>query len=90
MSVVQAAANLHSLEPMLVNLAQYWETVGSFNNCNIAPKIIYSLLTSRFFCKLSQNIFLLMTLLCLITLILSLSSALIKSFHTKIKTIDLF
>ena len=58
MSVVQAAANLHSLYPMPVNLAQYRGTVGTFNNRNIAPKIIYSLLTCRFFRKLIQNIFL--------------------------------
>ena len=72
---------------MPVNLAQYRGTVGSFNNCNIAPKIIYSLLSSRFFYKLNGNIiFLVITLLCLITLIFSLSSALLNSFLTKIKT----
>ena len=88
MSVVQAAANLHSLYPMPVNLAQYRGTVGTLNNRNIAPKRIYSLLTCRFFRKLNRNIiFLVITLLCSITLILSLSSTLLNSFHTKIKTI---
>ena len=88
MSVVQAATNLHSLYPNHVNLAQYEGTVGAFNNRNIAPKIIYSLLTCRFFRKLNRNIiFLVITLLCSITLILSLSSTLLNSFHTKIKTI---
>ena len=73
---------------MPVNLAQYRGTVGTFNNRNIAPKIIYSLLTCRFFRKLNRNIiFLVITLLCSITLILSLSSTLLNSFHTKIKTI---
>ena len=75
---------------MPVNLAQYRGTVGTFNNRNIAPKIIYSLLTCRFFRKLNRNIiFLVITLLCSITLILSLSSTLLKlnSFHTKIKAI---
>ena len=82
------AANLHSLQPMPVNLAQYGGTVETFNNHNIAPKVIYSLLTCRFFYKLNQNIiFLVITLLCSITLILSLSSTLLNSFHTKIKTI---
>ena len=73
---------------MPVNLAQYRGTVGTFNNRNIAPKIIYTLLTNRFFRKLNRNIiFLVITLLCSITLILSLSSTLLNSFHTKIKTI---
>ena len=73
---------------MLVNLAQYRGTVGTFNNCNIEPKIIYSLVTCSFFCKLNQNIiFLVITLLCSITLIVSLSCTLLNSFHTKIKTI---
>ena len=75
---------------MPVNLAQYRGTVGSFNNRNIAPKIIYSLLTCKFFRKLNRNItFLVITLLCSITLILSQSSTLLKlsSFHTKMKTI---
>ena len=88
MSVFQASANLYSLYPMPVNLAQYRGTVGTFNNRNIAPKIIYSLLTCRFFRKLNRNIiFLVITLLCSITLILCLSSTLLSSFHTKIKTI---
>ena len=73
---------------MLVNLAQYRGTLGTFNNHNIAPKIIYSLLTCRFFCKLNRNIvFLVITLLCSIILILFLSSTFLNSFHTKIKTI---
>ena len=73
---------------MPVNLAQNWGTVWSFNNRNIEPKIMCSLLTCRFFRKLNQNItFFVTTLLCSITLILSLSSALLNSFHTKIKTI---
>ena len=73
---------------MLINLAQYWGTVGTLNNRNIAPKIIYSLLTRRFFRKLNQNIiFLVITLLRSIKLILSLSFTLLNSFHTKIKTI---
>ena len=73
---------------MPVNLAQYWGTVGTFNNRSIAPKIIYSLLTCRFFNKLNQNIiFLVMILLYSITFILSLSFTLLNSFHTKIKTI---
>ena len=73
---------------MLVNLAQHRETVGTFNNRNIAPKILYSFLTCRFFRKVNRNIiFLVITLLCLITLILSLSYTLLNSFHTKIKTI---
>ena len=75
---------------MPVNLAQYRGTVGSFNNRNIVPKITYSLLTCKFFRELNRNItFLVITLLCSITLILSLSSTLLKlnSFHTKIKTI---
>ena len=88
MSVVQVAANLHSLIPMLVNLTQYRGIVGTFNNRNMALKIIYSLPTCRFFCKLNWNIvFLAITLLCSITLILSLSSTLLNSFHTEIKTI---
>ena len=73
---------------MPVNLPQYRGTVGTFNNRNIAPKLIYSLLTCRFFRKLNRNIiFLVATLFCSITLFLSLSSALLNSFHTKIKTI---
>ena len=73
---------------MPVNLAQYRGTVGTFNNRNIASKIIYSLLTCRVFRKLNQNIiFLVITLLRSITLILSLSSTLLNSFHSKIKTI---
>ena len=75
---------------MPVNLAQYHGTVGSFINRNIAPKIIYSLPTCRFFRKLNWYIiFLVITLLCSITLILYLSSTLLKlnSFHTKIKII---
>ena len=87
MSVVQAATNLHSLYPVPVNVAQYCGIVGTFNNHNMAPKIIYSLLTCRFFRKLIRNIFLVIILLCSVTLILSLSSTLINSFHTKIKTI---
>ena len=72
---------------MPVNLGQYRGTVGTFNNRNIAPKIIYSLLTFKFYRKLNRNInFLVTTLLCSITLILSLSSTLLSSFHTKIKT----
>ena len=78
----------HSLYPMPVNLAQNWGTVWSFNNRNIETKIMCSLLTCRFFRKLNRNItFFVTTLLCSITLILSLSSALLNSFHTKIKTI---
>ena len=51
--------------------------MGSFNNRNIAPKIIYSSLTCRFFSRLNQNIiFLAITLLCSLTLILPLSSTL--------------
>ena len=51
--------------------------MGSSNNRNIASKIIYSSLTCRFFRKLNQNIiFLVITLLCSLTLILPLSSAL--------------
>ena len=73
---------------MPVNLAQHRRTVGSFNNRIIAPKIIYSLLTCRFFHKLNRNIILLViTLLCSVTLILSLSSTLLNSPYTKIKTI---
>ena len=73
---------------MSVNSAQYRGTVGTFNNRNIAPKFIYSLLTCRFFCKLNGKIiFLAITLLGSITLILSLSSNLLNSFHSKIKTI---
>ena len=73
---------------MAVNLAQYRGTVETFNNRNIAPKISDSLLTCRFFHKLNRKIiFLVITLLCSITLILSLSSTLLNSFHTKIKTI---
>ena len=88
MSVVQAAGNRHSLYPMTFNLAQHRGTVETFNNRNIAPKIIYSLLTCRFFRKLNRNIiFFVITLLCSITLILSLSSTLLNSFHAKIKTI---
>ena len=56
---------------MSVNLAQNWGTVGSFNNRNVAPKIICNLLTCRFSLKLNQNIFLVITLLHPITLILS-------------------
>ena len=76
---------------MPVNLAQYRGTVGSFNNRNIAKKVIYSLLTCGFFHKLNPNmIFLVVSLLwCSITLILSLSSALLNNLHTKIKTIYL-
>ena len=88
MSVVQAATNLHSLYPVPVNVAQYCGIVGTFNNHNMAPKIIYSLLTCRFFRKLIRNIFLVIILLCSVMLILSLSSTLINSFHTKIKTIN--
>ena len=73
---------------MPVNLAEYRGTTGSFNNRNIAPKIIYSLLTCKFFRKLNRNIiFFVITLLGSITLILSLSSALWNSFNTKTKTI---
>ena len=73
---------------MPVNLAQYRGTVGTFNNRNIAPNKIYSLLTCRFFRKLNRNIiFLIITLLCSITLVLSLSSTLLNSFHTKMETI---
>ena len=73
---------------MPVNLAEYRGTTGSFNNRNIAPKIIYSLLTWKFFRKLNRNIiFFVITLLGSITLILSLSSALWNSFNTKTKTI---
>ena len=73
---------------MPVNLAQYQGTVGSFNNRNFAPKLIYSLLACRFFCELNRNfIFLVTTVLCSTTLVLSLNSALLNSFHTKIKTI---
>ena len=73
---------------MPVNWGQYRGTVGTFNNRNIAPKIIRSLLTCRLFHKLNQSmIFLVITLLCSITLILSLSSTLLNSFHAKIKTI---
>ena len=68
---------------MPVNLAHY--TAGSFNSRNIAPKIIYSLLTCRFYRNLNRNIiFIVITLLCSITLILFV---LLNSFHTKIKTI---
>ena len=73
---------------MSVNLAQNWGTVGSFNNGNVAPKIIYNLLTCRFSRKLNQNIFLVITLLHPITLILSQSSAFLNSFHTKMKTMN--
>ena len=75
---------------MPVNLAQYRGTVGSFNNRNIAPKMIYSLLTCKFFRELNRNItFLVITLLCSITLNLSLISTHLKlsSFYGKIKTI---
>ena len=73
---------------MPVNLAQYQGTVGTSNNRNIAPKIIYGLLTCRFFHKLNRNIiFLVITQLCSVTLILSLSSTLLNTFHTKIKAI---
>ena len=73
---------------MPVNLAQYLGTVGSFNNRNIAPKMIYRLLTCSFFWKLNWYIiFLVITPLCSITLILSPTSALLSSFHRKIKTI---
>ena len=73
---------------MPVNLAQYRGTLGTFNNRNIVPKIIYSLLTRRFSRKLNRNIiFLLITLLRSITFILSLTSTLLNSFHTKTKTI---
>ena len=74
---------------MPVNVAQYWGTVGTFfNNLNIEPKIIYILLTCRFFGKLNRSIiFLIITLLCSITLILSLSSTPLNSFDKKIKTI---
>ena len=88
MSVVQAAANLYSFYPMPVNLAQFRGRVRSFNNLNIAAKIICSLLTCRFFQKPNRNIiFLLITLLYSITLILSLSSAILNNFHTKTKAI---
>ena len=74
---------------MPVNLAQYRGTVGSFNNRNIALKIMYSLRNCRFFRKLNQNmIFLVVSLSCSITLILSLSSALLNNFPTKMKIID--
>ena len=74
---------------MPVSLAQYRGTLGTFNNRNIGPKKIYSLLSCRFFRKLNRNIiFLTITLICSITLILSLSSTLLNSFHTKIKTIS--
>ena len=75
---------------MPVNLAEYRGTMGSFNNRNIVPKITYSLLTCKFSRKLNRNItFFVITLflLCSITLFFSLSSALLNSFHTKIKTI---
>ena len=73
---------------MPVNLAQYRGTAGTFNNHNIVPKIIYTLLTCRYFRKLNRNIiFLIITLLCSITLVLSLSSTLLNSFHTKMETI---
>ena len=73
---------------MLVNLAQNQGTVGTFNHRNIGPKTIYSLPTCRFFHKLNRNILVfVITLLRSITLILSLSSTLLNSFHTKIKTI---
>ena len=89
MPVVQVAANLHSLYPMSVNLAQYRGTVGSFNSCNIATKIMYSLITCRFFHKLNRNmIFFAVTLFWYwTTLILSVSSALLNNLHTQIKTI---
>ena len=74
---------------MPVNVAQYWGTVGTlFNNRNIEPEIIYSLLTCRFFGKLNRSIiFLIITLFCSISLILSLSSTPLNSFDKKIKTI---
>ena len=73
---------------MPFNLAQYRGTVGSFNNRNIAPKIIYNILPYRFFRNLNRKmIFLVVTLFCSITLVLFLSSALLNNFHTKIKTI---
>ena len=88
MSVVQAAANLYSFYPMPVNLAQFRGRVRSFNNLNIAAKIICSLLTCRFFQKPNRNIiFLVITLLYSITLILSLSSAILNNFYTKTKAI---
>ena len=88
MSVVQTAANLYSFYPMPVNLAQFRGRVRSFNNLNIAAKIICSLLTCRFFQKPNRNIiFLVITLLYSITLILSLSSAILNNFYTKTKAI---
>ena len=88
MSVVQAAANLYSFYPMPVNLAQFRGRVRSFNKLNIAAKIICSLLTCRFFQKPNRNIiFLVITLLYSITLILSLSSAILNNFYTKTKAI---
>ena len=88
MSVVQAAANLYSFYPMPVNLAQFRGRVRSFNSLNIAAKIICSLLTCRFFQKPNRNIiFLVITLLYSITLILSLSSAILNNFYTKTKAI---
>ena len=73
---------------MPVNFAQYCGAVGTFNNRNIVPKIIYSLLTCRIFRKRNRDIiFLVITLLCQITLILSLSSSLLNNCHTKIETI---
>ena len=82
---VQAATNLYSFQSMSVNLAQFRGTVGSFNNLNIAGKIIYSLLTCKFFQKLTRNIiFLVITLLYSITLILPLSFS-FKQFPYKNK-----
>ena len=66
---------------MLVSFAQYQGTAGTFNNGNIVPKIEYSLLTCRVFRKLNRNItFLIVTLLCSVTLILSLSPYKYKNY----------
>ena len=62
--------------------------MGSSNNHNIAPKIKYRLLACRCFHNFNRNIiFLLIIPLCSITLILSLSSALLNSFYSEIKSI---
>ena len=66
---------------MLVSFAQYQGTVGTFNNRNIVPKIEYSLLTCRFFRKLNRNVtFLILTVLCSVTLILSPSPYKYKNY----------
>ena len=74
---------------MPVNLAQYPRTGDLLIIVILHQNKICSLLTCRFSRKLNRNIiFLVITLLCSVTLILSLNSTFLKlsSFHTKIKT----